>query len=377
MRRFQEINQGTALLVVFLAAACSHQDEKAPDFGACNNPELTAYDGLLILAPHPDDEIVGFAGLANAYIQEGKPVRTVVVTDGDAYCNACTLWTTGSIDGGTCDALTLSNLGTSAIDSFAEARRAESTAAAAVLGRSAPEFLAYPDTGLGVARANFEAGDAAKLLRRSDFSNCATCDECANGYGAGPVTQLNARTLIASLDQMIGDITRNTLIATTHWLDSHPDHAALGAFVSERVAAVNDGRTIAYSVIHANSSKDYAFPECWYPGPAADTCPCRNDERAEHDASWLASLRAHRERPDWPQVLPDDVDYGEPLQLCLDDATRVAKPRAIDAFETQLGTVGREPGVLPESRKGLLDCSGYLRSFGRRTEVFVVKRILN
>ena len=83
--------------------------------------------------------------------------------------------------------------------------------------------------------------------------------------------------------------------------------------------------------------------------------------------------RAHRERPDWPQKLPDDVDYGEPVQLCLDDATRQAKPQAIDAFATQLGTVGRAPGILPPAREGLLDCSGYLRSFGRRTEVFVVK----
>ena len=51
----------------------------------------------------------------------------------------------------------------------------------------------------------------------------------------------------------------------------------------------------------------------------------------------------------------------------------MAKPLAIDAFETQLGTVGRTPGLLPESREGLLDCSAYLRSFGRRTEVFVVR----
>jgi hypothetical protein len=74
-------------------------------------------------------------------------------------------------------------------------------------------------------------------------------------------------------------------------------------------------------------------------------------------------------------VLPDDVDYGEPWQLCLDEETRIAKPLAIDAFETQLGTVGRSPGLLPESRQGILDCNAYLRSFGRRTEVFVVRDI--
>ena len=74
-----------------------------------------------------------------------------------------------------------------------------------------------------------------------------------------------------------------------------------------------------------------------------------------------------------PQVLPDDVDYGDPWQLCLDDESRISKPLAIDAFGTQLGTVGRTPGLLPESRKGVLDCNAYLRSFGRTTEVFVVR----
>ena len=372
--RFPTTKQFAVVLAIFLNSACSYQNLVSPDIGECNNSELTDFDGLLILAPHPDDEILGFTGLASKFIQQGKPVHTIVVTDGDAYCNACTLWTTGSINGNTCDALALSNFETSVIDSLAETRRAESTAAAAILGRPAPEFLAYPDTGIGAARANFEAGDPARFLNRSDFSNCANCEDCSNGYGGGPETLLNASTLIESLDMIIGDTTRNTLIATTHWLDNHPDHAALGAFISERASVVSGGRTVAFSVIHANTSNGYANPECWYPSPAGKDCPCIDEERADHDPSWLESLRAHRERPDWAQVLPNDIDYGEPSQLCLDDVTRLAKPRAISAFKTQLGTVGRIPGKLSESREGLLDCSGYLRSFARRTEVFVVKR---
>ncbi len=73
--------------------------------------------------------------------------------------------------------------------------------------------------------------------------------------------------------------------------------------------------------------------------------------------------------------MPDDVDYGEPKQLCLDAATQSAKPLAIDAFKTQLGTIGQAPGILPRSREGLLDCTAYLRSFGRITEVFVVEQL--
>lgn len=371
--RITTITQFAITLSFLITASCGHQPPAPPEPVSCNNSELTDYDGLLILAPHPDDEVLGFAGLASAFIEQGKPVRTIVVTDGDAYCDACALWTTGKTDGATCDALTLSNLETDEVDSLAETRRLESTAAAAALGRPAPEFLSYPDTGLGAAWLNKESGNTGKLLRRSDFSHCDNCAECGSGYGGGPETALSADTLVESLDDVIGATTANTLVATTHWLDGHGDHAALGAFVSERAAAAHGGRTVAFAVIHANTANDYGFADCWYPAPAAAECPCFDEERADHDTGWLASLRAHRERPDWPQQLPDDVDYGEPSQLCLDDATRSAKPLAIDAFATQLGTIGRAPGILPPEREGLLDCSGYLRSFGRRTEVFVVR----
>ncbi|MEJ2257213.1 MAG: hypothetical protein P8X98_09425, partial [Woeseiaceae bacterium] len=138
------------------------------------------------------------------------------------------------------------------------------------------------------ARSNVAAGDPGKWLRRSDFSHCTSCENCAGGYGGGPETRLSA----------------DTLIATTHWLDGHGDHAALGAFVGERAALADGGRTVAFAVIHANSAGGHAYADCWYPEPAAIDCPC----------------------------------------------------------------------FLPPAREGILDCSAYLRSFGRRTEVFVVKR---
>ena len=365
----------TVVAGVLLASACSQQPVEPPAFPACDNAALTAFDGLLIVAPHPDDEVLAFAGLAGEFIRQGKPVRTVVATDGDAYCGACTLWNTGSIGGATCDAPTLSNFATPGIDSLAEARREESVLAAAALGRPAPEFLGYPDTGLAAARANRAAGNAGELLHRSDFSACASCDECGAGYGAGPATQLSADTLVATLDELIAGTTPGTLVATTHWQDGHGDHAALGALVRDRVAAFPGGRTVAFAVIHANTPNGQEFADCWYPGPTAAACNCLDEARAERDSAWLASLRAHRERPDWPQLLPDDIDYGAPTQICLDEETYRAKPLAIDAFGTQLGTAGRSPGLLREARRGLLDCSGYLRSFGRRTEVFVVRRL--
>ena len=362
-----------AMLAIVSLAACIHRDPVPPVIGQCANDALTNFDDLLILAPHPDDEVLGFAGLASTFTSLGKSVRTVVVTDGDAYCVACALWTTGSVTGRGCGPAELTNFDTRAVDSLAEVRRLDSAAAAERLDLETPEFLGYPDTGLAAARRNFKAGNSSKRLRRSDFSGCDNCLTCELGYGEGPSTRLSADTLTASLDEILGETSKGTLIATTHWLDGHGDHAALGAFVEDRLVALRLDRSVAFAVIHANSPNGFPYADCWYPGPPTPECSCFDDERADADPEWLVSLRRHRERLEWPQELPDDVDYGDASQLCLAETVKRSKPAAIDAFKTQLGTVGKTAGVLPESRQGLLDCSAYLRSFGRTTEVFVVK----
>src|SRR3972149_11469665 len=50
-----------------------------PPEPSCDNQTLTAYGGLLVLAPHPDDETLAFAGLITAYMRQAKLVQIVVV----------------------------------------------------------------------------------------------------------------------------------------------------------------------------------------------------------------------------------------------------------------------------------------------------------
>ncbi len=354
----------------------------APAQPECDNDRLTGFDELLILAPHPDDEILGFGGLSDAFARQGKPVEAWVVTDGDAYCEACALWNTGSMFGEMCDAKTLSNFGTPEIDSLAEARRLESTAAARALGLSAPKFLGYPDTGLRMAWRHFEAGQPDHPLYRSDFSDCDSCETCGAGYGGGPVTELSATTLVESLKERLAATDRRTLIATTHWLDFHGDHSGLGSFVRHLVGQLEGPRTVAYAVIHAHTANGTAMADCWYPEPLSSSCPCHLDPRVEDkpidgEPSWLESLRAERFQPSWPQMLPGDADYGEPVQLCLSPdlytGSEAKKLLAVESFGSQLGTVGREEGILPDHRRGQMDCSGYLLAFVRTTEVFVLE----
>lgn len=341
----------------------------------CDDERLTSYDSLLVVAPHPDDEMLAFAGLVDAYMRQGKPVEVIVATDGDAYCEACQLWKNGSTEGPLCDAAELSNFATEATDSLAEVRRAESTEAAAVLGREAPEFLGYPDTGLAAAWTNLEKGESDAPLYRSDFSGCEACGTCSAGYGGGPEIELSATTLADTLAAHLEATSENALVATTHWLDGHGDHAALGSFVRELNAELDAPRALAFGVIHAHTPKDTSHPDCWYPAPRAVVCPCAREECAEQDPDWVATLRSHRFRPDWPAALPDDADYGEPTQLCLPEAMwagkEAIKKRAVEAYASQLGFARRDGELAPEIA-GILDCNGYLISFVRATEAFVL-----
>jgi LmbE family N-acetylglucosaminyl deacetylase len=348
----------------------------APDDPACANDALLAFDALLVIGPHPDDEVLGFGGLEAAYHAAGKPVQVVVTTDGDAYCEACRLWKSSSVHGEVCDARDLSNLDTPEADSFGEVRRGESRAAAAALGLPPPTFLGYPDTGLAAAWKNQEAGRLDEPLRRSDFSRCSDCETCQGGYGEGPATALTASTLVAALRERLAEAPPRTLVATTHWLDGHPDHAALGRFVRNLDSALPQPHAVAYAVIHAHTPKTTAHPDCWYPAPAAAACPCAGEERcALADRGWVASLARHRFHPDWPWLPPDDGDYGAWSQLCLaTDLYQGETPKkltAVRSYASQLGTVARG-GSHPPGLSGIMDCNGYLTSFVRRTEAFVL-----
>jgi LmbE family N-acetylglucosaminyl deacetylase len=346
-----------------------------PSEPACANDVLTSYESLLVFAPHPDDETLGFAGLIKAYMDQGKPVEVIVTTDGDAYCEACRFWKTSSVQGSTCSAAELSNFATAEMDSFGEVRHAESAEAAEILGRAAPTFLGYPDSGLGVAWKNFNENKPDEPLHRSDFSHCKDCISCERGYGGGPVTNFTANTLMQSLRQKISSTTSNTLLATTHWLDGHADHAALGKFVKSLNAELPQRRAIAFAVIHAHTPKTTPHPDCWYPVPQALVCPCDSEDCANQNPQWVASLNNYRFRPDWPAALPDDTDYGLAKQLCLPDTLykgeTATKLKAIRSYKSQLGFLARNESH-PNALTGILDCNGYLISFVRRTEAFVL-----
>lgn len=82
-------------------------------------PALLRGERLLVLAPHPDDEVIACGGLIALHLREGRTVRVVIATDGAAQGGDAAL------------------------------REEESRRGVARLGAAEVEFLRFPDRALG------------------------------------------------------------------------------------------------------------------------------------------------------------------------------------------------------------------------------------
>ncbi len=80
---------------------------------------------LLVLAPHPDDEVIGCGGLIAQHLRENRAVRVLVATDGAEAAGA-----------------------TADKTAYARRREEESRRGLAILGDVELEFLRFPDRGL-------------------------------------------------------------------------------------------------------------------------------------------------------------------------------------------------------------------------------------
>ena len=94
-------------------------------------PVLPLTDNMVIIAPHPDDEVIGCAGLIQALVERGTPPHVIILTGGEGSHRGC------------CD--------TSAEDIIA-ARHQLTLKAASTLGlpESHIHCLGYPDGGIAM-----------------------------------------------------------------------------------------------------------------------------------------------------------------------------------------------------------------------------------
>ncbi len=157
-----------------------------------------AYDRLLVVAPHPDDETLACGGLIQRTLAAGGTVRVLLATDGDANPWPQRLaerrW----------------RLGADARPRWGVRRRAEVLAAVAVLGLDATALLPLGLPDQGITRRVLD--DAAAL-------------------------QARVATLLGAFAP--------TRVVYPHIADAHPDHSALGFVVEAAIAqAVANGMAL-------------------------------------------------------------------------------------------------------------------------------------
>ncbi len=168
-----------------------------------------------ILAPHPDDESLGCAGLLSRCAKRNVPAKIVFLTGGDGTRTTQFALKVNPRFGGPYDLL-----------SIARERQIEARNAANALGLSddAIEFLGYPDGGMEEiwrrgfsARAPYVSPFTAKMRVPYDNARSPRAPFCR-----GSVLD----DLKSSLEEF-----RPTLVLSTPAFDTHRDHRAAFAFL--------------------------------------------------------------------------------------------------------------------------------------------------
>ncbi|MBT9260170.1 MAG: PIG-L family deacetylase [Clostridiales bacterium] len=207
-------------------------------------PEVDASWRLLVLAPHPDDEVLGAGGLMQKVLGAGGSVHVVVVTAGDSFARAA-FYLAGKVPG---------RQGYLALG----ARRIqESLEAVQYLGLTPQQitFLGFPDKGLEPIWLHY--WDPAKAYR-NPFT----------GYDRVPYdipakgTPYNGPALAKALEAVLLEY-RPTAIVAPYPLDEHPDHRATYDFLLWTLADLGWDHIPIYTyVVHHGE-----WPSRWQADP--------------------------------------------------------------------------------------------------------------
>jgi LmbE family N-acetylglucosaminyl deacetylase len=185
---------------------------------------LPAATRLLVVAPHPDDEMLGAGGLMQRVLATGGNVRVVYLTDGDGYPEGVRM--EDHVES------------PSAIDyrGYGRRRRREARTALAALGFGASKysytFLSFPDGGLCKLTRTYWSERRAAY--RSPYTRL---DRPPKSEILVPDTEYRGEDLTHELAQIIGDF-QPTLILVPRREDQHPDHCAAWFFVTDALTSV-------------------------------------------------------------------------------------------------------------------------------------------
>ena len=224
-----------ALVFVLLARFAVAQDPR---------PAAAPLD-VLIVAPHPDDETIGCAGVTLQAIARGERVGIVVLTQGDGHVKLTAVVAQKPAE----------RLGP---DDFIRAgmlRQGHTLRAAASVGVAEADvvFLGYPDGGLG--QMYRDAGDTP--YRQPLTSKQATYAGARPDYHSaqhGQPAPYTRASVLADLEAILRE-RRPRAVYVTHESDTHADHAAAFWFVRDALQAAQPSARLFAFVVHGEPLK--------------------------------------------------------------------------------------------------------------------------
>ncbi|BCX14365.1 MAG: hypothetical protein KatS3mg088_048 [Patescibacteria group bacterium] len=206
-------------------------------------PQVGFNSRLLILSPHPDDEVLIAGGLIQRVLKEGGQVKIVYLTTGDSSINSVI-----KIDKNV-------KLSPGEFVKLANICHDEAIKATKVLGLNNNNlyFLGFPDQGLReiIAREN---GDP----RGPVVSRTTKLDHVAYSWAYKDGQDYYFDNLMNDLLEIVNSYKPNVVI-TTHLADSHPDHKAAAEIAEMLKNEVGFGFDLYFALVHYRDYPSLGF----------------------------------------------------------------------------------------------------------------------
>ncbi|MFN3346298.1 MAG: PIG-L deacetylase family protein [Candidatus Bipolaricaulaceae bacterium] len=195
-------------------------------------PPREGVERVLVIAPHPDDDVLGVGGTLVARLEQGHQVLVVFLTAGDANTAAKKFFTWSPWS--------------RAEDYRALGYRRMKEAGQALRILGVPQdhilFLGYPDRGLqNLLTTHWET------VYRSPYTKM---DHPFYRNSFNPRARYTGRDLLQDLVTILSDF-QPTVIYVTHPEDGHPDHRAAAQFLRLALAETHLAVEVRYYLIHA------------------------------------------------------------------------------------------------------------------------------
>jgi LmbE family N-acetylglucosaminyl deacetylase len=196
--------------------------------GAFAQPRSTRPASIVVFAPHPDDEVIGCAGIIMQALARGARVKVVAITSGDGFSAAAAGLAHKAVD----------QVGRDDFFALSRFRQIQSRTALGILGGKADDLilLGYPDGDLG----NLYESTGDKVIRQQFTEKNETYASIQKDYHAsvhGKPAAYQRSSVLGDLVELLTSL-QPTEIYVTDESDGHIDHRAAFWFVRDAAKQV-------------------------------------------------------------------------------------------------------------------------------------------